>query len=93
MRINVKCFAGCREAVGETLVAMEVPEGTNVGEAFARLVETYPILANYDKSVMLAVNRDYAGRQVVLEDGDELACIPPVSGGRYSDYGLKLTNV
>ena len=42
---------------------------------------------------MLAVNRDYAGRQVVLEDGDELACIPPVSGGGYSDYGLKLTNV
>ncbi len=81
MRIIVKSFAGCKDAVGAASVAVEVPAGTTVGEAFAGLVLSYPALANYDKSVMLAVNREYAGRQVVLEDGDELACIPPVSGG------------
>ena len=57
-----------------------------MGEAFAELVDAYPALANYDRSVMLAVNREYADRQAVLEDGDELACIPPVSGGDYADF-------
>ena len=81
MRIIVKCFAGCRDAVGAASVSVEFPAGTTVGEAFAGLIESYPALAGYDRSVMLAVNREYADRQAVLEDGDELACIPPVSGG------------
>jgi molybdopterin synthase catalytic subunit len=81
MRIIVKCFAGCRDAVGATSVSVELPAGATVGEAFAGLIETYPALAGYDRSVMLAVNREYADRKAVLEDGDELACIPPVSGG------------
>ena len=81
MRILVKCFAGCRDAVGSTSVSVELPDGATVGEAFAKLVNSYPALARYDRSVMLAVNRDYADRRAVLADGDELACIPPVSGG------------
>lgn len=81
MRITVRCFAGCKDAVGSSSVSVEFPEGTTVGEAFAGMIESYPALAGYDSSVMLAVNREYAGRQAVLEDGDELACIPPVSGG------------
>ena len=81
MRIIVKCFAGCREAVGSTSVSVELQAGATVGQAFAELMESYPALASYDRSVMLAVNREYADRRHVLADGDELACIPPVSGG------------
>ena len=88
MRIIVKCFAGCRDAVGATSVSVDVPAGTTVGEAFAGLIESYPGLAGYDRSVMLAVNREYADRKVVLEDGDELACIPPVSGGADTVFRL-----
>ena len=88
MRIIVKCFAGCRDAVGAPSVSVEFPAGTTVGEAFAGLIESYPALAGYDRSVMLAVNREYADRQAVLEDGDELACIPPVSGGVDTDLSL-----
>ncbi len=84
MRIIVKCFAGCKDAVGAASVAVDLPAGTTVGEAFAELVDSYPALASYDRSVMLAVNREYADRQSVLADGDELACIPPVSGGAES---------
>lgn len=87
MRITVRCFAGCKDAVGSTSVSVEFPEGTTVGEAFAGMIESYPALAGFDRSVMLAVNREYAGRQAVLEDGDELACIPPVSGGAGSSEG------
>ena len=81
MRIIVKCFAGCRDAVGASSVSLDVPSGTTVGEVFAGMIASYPALASYDRSVMLAVNREYADRQALLEDGDELACIPPVSGG------------
>ncbi len=81
MRIIVKCFAGCKDAVGATSVSVDVPAGTTAGEAFAGLIASYPALARYERSAMLAVNREYADRQVVLEEGDELACIPPVSGG------------
>ena len=81
MRIIVKCFAGCRDAVGASSVSLEVPSGTTVGEVFAGMIASYPALASYDRSVMLAVNREYADRQALLEDGDELSCIPPVSGG------------
>ena len=87
MRIIVKCFAGCRDAVGASSISVEFPAGTTAGEAFAGLIESYPALAGYDRSVMLAVNREYADRQAVLEDGDELACIPPVSGGDRADDG------
>ena len=86
MRIIVKCFAGCKDAVGAASVEVDLPAGTTVGEAFAELVDSYPGLASYDRSVMLAVNREYADRQSVLADGDELACIPPVSGGADVDF-------
>lgn len=81
MRIIVKCFAGCKDVVGAASVAVDLPAGTTVSEAFAELVNAYPALANYNRSVLLAVNREYTDRQAVLVDGDELACIPPVSGG------------
>lgn len=81
MRIIVKCFAGCKDVVGASTVTIDVPSGTTAGEAFAEMISSYPALAGYDGSVMLAVNREYADRQAMLEDGDELACIPPVSGG------------
>ena len=70
----MKCFAGCKDVVGNSTLTATVPEDITVGEAFDNLVEQYP---------GLAVNTDYASRDVKLKDGDELACIPPVSGGRY----------
>jgi len=82
MRIQVRCFAGCKDAVGVSSLSVELPCGSTVGKAFEQLVQTYPALGGYDRSLMLAVNREYVERNVVLNDGDELACIPPVSGGR-----------
>ena len=81
MRIIVKCFAGCKDAVGAAAIILEIPTGSTVGEAFIKLIENYPALEYYKKSIMLAVNRQYADRQVQLKENDELACIPPVSGG------------
>jgi molybdopterin synthase sulfur carrier subunit len=81
MNISVRCFAGCKDIVGKSTITVVVPEGITVGEAFDVLAGQYPGLERYRSSLMLAVNTDYASRDVKLKEGDELACIPPVSGG------------
>ena len=83
MHFYVKCFAGCKDVVGNSTITATVPEDITVGEAFDNLVEQYPGLERCRSSLMRAVKTDYASRDVKLKDGDELACIPPVSGGRY----------
>ena len=81
MQITVKCFAACKDAVGASSLNFDTQEDTTVGAVLDQLIEQYPGLASYRQSLMLAVNREYAGHEHMLEDGDELACIPPVSGG------------
>ena len=82
MVIHYKLFAGCKDIVGRSSLSIELPEGSVAEEAFDSLIKLYPILDRYRKSVLLAVNREYTGRTAVLLDGDELAIIPPVSGGQ-----------
>ena len=81
MNIHVKCFAGCKDVVGRSEQTINVPEDTTVGGAFDQLENLYPGLKRFRSSLMLAVNTEYANRDVVLKEGDVLACIPPVSGG------------
>ena len=93
MNIHVKCFAGCKDVVGRSEQTINVPEDTTVGGAFDQLVNLYPGLSRFRSSLMLAVNTEYANREVVLKDGDELACIPPVSGGQAtSDFRFRISN-
>lgn len=81
MHITVKCFAGCKEAVGWSERKLELRDAATVEAALDELVKQYPRLDHFRSSLMLAVNTDYANRDVILKDGDVLACIPPVSGG------------
>ena len=81
MRIRVRLFAMQREAAGRRELGVEVPDGAVVEDAWAAAVREVPALAPGRASVRFAVNGDYAEPTRVLADGDELACIPPVSGG------------
>ena len=81
MNIHVKCFAGGKDVVCRSEQTINVPEDTTVGDAFDQLVNLYPGLSRFRSSLMLAVNTEYANRDIVLKEGDVLACIPPVSGG------------
>jgi len=78
----VRLFAVLRERAGRDLVELELDEGATVADALAALGElpelTRPLA---QLPVQLAVNRDYASEQTRLEAGDELALIPPLSGG------------
>lgn len=79
MRITVRCFAAVREALGTETMELHVPAGTSVELLRQRLGQQTPPLLRLP--VAFAVNRDYARGDTVLHDGDEVAFIPPISGG------------
>jgi molybdopterin synthase catalytic subunit len=81
MRVRVRLFAIQRELVGAREVPIELADGATVEDAWAALVGRFPLLAPGRPSVRFARNGDYAEPATTLGDGDEVAFIPPVSGG------------
>jgi len=81
VRVNVKLFARLRELVGAGDLALEVPGGTTVADVWAALVTAHPAADAYARSMSCAVNLDYARMTTTVADGDEVAFLPPVSGG------------
>ena len=81
LRIRVRLFAMQRETAGTKELRLEVPLGSTVEDAWFAVVATVPALAPGRSSLRFAVNGAYAGPETALADGDEVACIPPVSGG------------
>ena len=76
MRVRVRLFAQLRERAGASEVELELPEGARVRDALAAVRELAAGLP-----VVMAVNREYASEDSALAPGDELALVPPVSGG------------
>lgn len=80
MTIRVLAFASARAALGAAAVSLEVPDGATAGEAWRRLTAEHPALGR-GPTCALALNRSYVEPTAVLAEGDELALLPPVSGG------------
>jgi molybdopterin synthase catalytic subunit len=85
VRVRVRLFAIQRELAGTRDVALELPDRGTVEDAWTALVERYPALSPGRPFVRFARNADYAETTTELADGDELAIIPPVSGGATGD--------
>ena len=81
MKIRLRCFASVKDIVGQRDILLELPEGTTAGRLLQRVAADYPPLARLVSSLRLAVNQEYVDSAHVLADGDEVALIPPVSGG------------
>jgi len=81
LRIRVRLFAMQRETAGMRELRLEVPLGSTVDDAWNAVVRQVPALAPGRSSLRFAVNGSYADDDQPLTDGDEVACIPPVSGG------------
>ena len=79
--IQVRLFAMLRERAGRAEVAIELPDGTTAGEVWSALA-----IGDEPAGLAVAINRAYADRTAVLHDGDEVAFIPPVSGGGDRPY-------
>ena len=81
MLVTLRLFARLRELSGKSELHVELPDGTDARTLWTGLAEQYPALTPYGGSVSCAVNEEYARLTTRLKDGDEVAFLPPVSGG------------
>ncbi len=81
MRVKVRLFAAYREAAGNSQWDVEVGEGQSPLDLWHRLAEEHPRLLDFSHPLMAAINGEYASLDAPLHEGDEVAFIPPVSGG------------
>ncbi|MGQ0737345.1 MAG: MoaD/ThiS family protein [Acidobacteriota bacterium] len=81
MRVTIRLFARLRELVGAGELVRTAGPGATVAAVWSALAEEYPVIAPYAASISCAVNADYARMTTAVEDGDEVAFLPPVSGG------------
>jgi molybdopterin converting factor subunit 1 len=81
MRVTVRLFARLRDIAGSGELTREAAAGATVADVWRGLVADFPEMARYDSSISSAVNADYAKMAAPLAEGDEVAFLPPVSGG------------
>lgn len=80
MNLKIALFGIAREIVGQSSLEVSAPEGQSVQALLAGLREQYPALGGLS-SLAVAVNNEYAEDGATLSERDEIALIPPVSGG------------
>lgn len=85
VKLRVRLFASYREAVGSSVVELTCEEATKVDALWPALVARYPALARFPAPSGYAVNDEYVVGPRELRDGEEVALIPPVSGGSSDD--------
>ena len=88
MEVTVRLFALLRERAGAREVTLELPDGARVSDALKALRDVAPP----ELPLVMAVNREYAREDRVLDAGDELALIPPVSGGEATLVWARVTD-
>lgn len=80
-RVTLLFFASLRERVGCAEAEWTLPDGATVADLWESVCGKHPQAAPLGRSMSFAVNQEYVRRDHVLADGDEVALIPPVSGG------------
>jgi molybdopterin synthase catalytic subunit len=88
IKVTVLLFGRAREIAGSSNLLLDLPASSTVAAAFARLKADHPKLGEMERSLLFAVNEEYANAAHLLKDGDRLAVLPPVSGGQQADGDL-----
>jgi molybdopterin converting factor subunit 1 len=81
MLVTIRLFARLREIVGASELERTLPDDATARTAWDALVADHPALGDYAAAVSCAVNEEYTRLTAALKDGDEVAFLPPVSGG------------
>ena len=81
MTIRVLAFASLADRLGTRELSLDLDEGASVSDALDALAKRFPDVKSLGTGLAVAVNHRYVGPQSPLSAGDELALIPPVSGG------------
>ena len=79
--VRVRFFARLREQAGVDLEPLQVPDGSTLADVYEALRRNHPDLEADPESVRGAINQEFSDWSMKISDGDELAFIPPVSGG------------
>ena len=81
MKVKVKLFAMLREMAGREETILEVPDEISCEEVLLHLQTELPVLGSVLKPCLIAINGRYVDKVVDVSEGDEVAILPPVSGG------------
>jgi len=81
MRVTVRLFARLRELAGAGECAVDVAAGATIADVWRAMVRDRPALEPFGQSISCARNAEFARTSVVVRDGDDIAFLPPVSGG------------
>ncbi len=84
MRVRVLFFGMAKDLVGKSSDDPDLPLGTRVRDLFDHYASAAPALRGFESSILLSRNHEFAARDAALEEGDEVAFLPPVSGGASS---------
>jgi molybdopterin converting factor subunit 1 len=81
MRVTIRLFAQLRDLAGASDLACTVDDNASVDDVWRTLVRDHPALSSFTRAMSVAVNLEYARMDAPVHDGDEIAFLPPVSGG------------
>lgn len=87
MKIHVRLFAGLHDLLGQRQVTLELSEGATVAQLQEQLCREYPVVTPFLSTLVCAVDEEYVPAEHPLRDGDDVALIPPVSGGSGAEEG------
>jgi len=79
--VLVKFFASARDIVGKKDIEMEIEKNCKVEDIMESIFEEYPELKDMKDQLLISVNKDRTDKNEILKDGDEIAVMPPVTGG------------
>ncbi len=79
--VVVRLFAQVRELAGTSAIQLELPDDARAADVASAIVERFPLVAPLMPSARIAINRAFADADTPIRVGDEVAVIPPVSGG------------
>ena len=88
--VRVLFFGAARDAVGQGEATLSLPSPSDATSAFAQIITAFPELQRFGKSLLFAINEEYAAADRQVQSGDELAIFPPVSGGSGETGTLEL---
>jgi molybdopterin converting factor subunit 1 len=81
IHITVLYFAGAKDATGKRMESIKLPEDTTISELLSVVSSTHPKIRNILNRMQIAVNYRVVGVDAILKEADEVALLPPVSGG------------
>ena len=81
MKVKLLLFASLKDIAGRRDLEMELDDGSTLQQVTEKLASLYPEIGRMQNSVRIAINQEFADENISLNNGDEIAFLPPMSGG------------